>query len=96
MAIIIEQKREPFNWFGFFTVIFLLLVIFGGAYYLFFAPAPGIEIIAPLPLEQAGELSRIQFDPAAVVQSPQFKRLKVYSGLPGVGVLGRSDPFSPF
>lgn len=96
MAIVFEQKKNSFGFFRLLIVLFLLTVIGGTVYYLFFAPVPGIEVVAPLTLQQAEELSQIQFDPASVVGSPQFKRLKVYTGLPGTGVLGRPDPFVPF
>lgn len=95
MAIVIEQNKKRFSWFGFFITLFFFGVIFAGGYYLFFAPTPGIEILAPLPLQSAAELARLTFDPASVVNSREFKRLKIYTGVPSTGVLGRSNPFQP-
>ena len=96
MAIVIEQKKKSVNWFSVLTSVFFLLLILIGGYYLFFAPTPGIEIVAPSALQSAVDLSQITFDPSSVVNSRQFKSLKIYTGLPGTGVLGRGNPFQPF
>ena len=96
MAIIVEQnKKKGMSWLVILVVLFLMAIIFAGGYYLFFAPTPGIEVVAPLGLRSAVDLSKITFDPSSVVNSQQFKSLKVYTGLPSVGNLGRSNPFSP-
>ena len=96
MAIIIEQNKKKAGWFGILVTLLLTAIILAGGYYLFFAPTPGIEIVAPLALRSAVNLSKITFDPASVINSRQFKSLKVYTGLPSVGNLGRSNPFQPF
>ena len=96
MAIVIEQKKKAISWFGVLTSVFFLLLILIGGYYLFFAPTPGIEIVAPSTLKTAVDLSKITFDPSSVVNSRQFKSLKIYTGLPGVGGLGRGNPFQPY
>ncbi len=96
MAIIIEQNKKKISWFGIFTTLFFVVLILGGGYFLFFAPIPGIEVVAPSGLESAVDLAKITFDPSGVVNSRQFKSLKIYTGLPSVGGLGRSNPFQPF
>ncbi len=95
MAIVIEQNKKKFSWFGIFTIIFFVMLILFGGYFLFFAPTPGIEVVAPSGLKSAVDLSKITFDPSSVVNSRQFKSLKIYTGLPSVGVIGRSNPFVP-
>lgn len=96
MAIIIERNKKRKSWFSILVIVFFLALILGGGYYLFFAPVPGIEVVAPTNLQQAVDLSQITFDPSAVVNSRQFKSLKIYTGLPGVGRLGRGNPFVPY
>lgn len=96
MAIVIEQNKKKFSWYGVLVTLFFLTIILVGGYYLFFAPTPGIEIVAPNSFQSAVNLARITFDPASVVNSSQFKSLRVYTGLPTVGNLGRNNPFLPY
>lgn len=96
MAIVIEQNKKKVSWFGILVTLFFVLLILFGGYFLFFAPTPGIEVVAPSGLKSAIDLSKITFDPSSVVNSRQFKSLKIYTGLPSVGNLGRSNPFQPF
>jgi uncharacterized protein (DUF58 family) len=95
MAIILEQKKKT-NWFGITVSVVLLVTILVGGYFLFFAPTPGIEVVAPLQFQSAVDLAKITFDPSAVVNSRQFKSLKIYTGLPSAGALGRENPFKAY
>lgn len=95
MAIVIEQNKKRSGWFGILAALFFLTIIVGGGYYLFFAPLPAIEIVAPLPLQSAVELSQLTFDPSSVVNSREFKRLRIYASVPSTGYLGRGNPFLP-
>ena len=104
MAIVLEQKKKSFSWFGFFVTLFLLAVIILGGYYLFFSPSPAIEIVIPPTVRSVVDLSNLSqqgfdpatFDPAAVVGSPKFRSLKRYIGAATTGALGRENPFQPF
>lgn len=93
MALIIEQTRRSVNWFGILVFIFLLGVIFGGGYFLFFGPTPAIEIIAPVELGAADKIAGIKLDAGKVIESPVLKTFKQYGTDPGVGNLGRQNPF---
>lgn len=95
MAIIIEQRERKINWFAVFVFLFLLAVIVGGGYYLFFSPTPGIEVITPAPLESAEALSRATFDPAGILNDPVLKKLRQKETSPGVGAIGKQNPFVP-
>jgi len=95
MALILEEKRK-FNWGFALTVSIVSLVIVGGAYLLFFTSAPAIEIIVPPSVRSVSELSAVQFDPSAVVNSEQFRSLRRYAGQPSVGQIGRVNPFVKF
>lgn len=79
-------------------VMFLVVlgVLFIGAYYLFFAPTPAFDYIAPTPLQQATELSNFDLDPDTVLKSSQFRSLTPINGLPTGGAFGRSNPFLNF
>jgi hypothetical protein len=95
MALIIEQTRRSVNWFGIFVFIFLLFVIVGGGYFLFFGPTPAIEILAPVELNAAQNIADIKLDAGKIIESPVLKSFQQYGTAPGVGNLGRSNPFLP-
>ncbi|MBM3281593.1 MAG: hypothetical protein FJY91_02515 [Candidatus Harrisonbacteria bacterium] len=96
MAIIIENRKSNFNFFTFLFFIFLFFVVIGGAYYLFFAPTPGIEIVAPSSLQSSEEIADVKFDPGSVIGDPVLKNLRQFGAPPEPGDLGRSNPFSSF
>ena len=93
MALIIEQNKRSINWFGILIFIFLLGVIVGGGYFLFFGPTPAIEILAPVALDTAESISNIRLDAGKIIESPVLKGFRDYGTMPGVGTLGRPNPF---
>lgn len=95
MALIIEQTKRNVNWFGILVFIFLLAVIIGGGYFLFFGPTPAIEIIAPVELNTADKIAGIKLDATKIIESPVLKGFQQYGTVPGVGSLGRPNPFIP-
>ena len=97
MAIVFQEQKKPVNWvkilFAAFSVGFLIFAV----YYLFFAPAPKIDVVLPDPLKRANQISNLEFaDPSAVINDPAFQKLQTLFGAPGVGALGRQNPFAPF
>lgn len=92
MAILIEQDRKGFNWFGFLVFIFLLSVIVGGSYYLFFSPTPGIEFVAPTRLKTSSSIAQLNFDPSEVINHPHLKKLRKYGSPQSLGSVGRPNP----
>lgn len=96
MAIIVKEKGQKSNWFGILTTLVIFAIIFVAAYFLFFISPPAIEIIIPQKLQPVIEISKIQFDPTSVINSPAFRSLRSYTGLPSVGQLGRENPFLEF
>jgi hypothetical protein len=96
MAIIIPRETRAINWFAVGVFVFLLLVIAGGGYFLFFAPTPGIELIAPIELQSAERLSAVKLDSAAIVNDPVLKTLRQYGTPPLTQTSGRRNPFSPY
>jgi len=96
MAIVFEKQKKPINWIMILSIAFAIIFIGALTYYLFFAPTPQIDIVLPQPLDQAKTISSLEFtDPSVVVNSPSFQSLRQYVGTPGVGTLGRSNPFVP-
>ena len=96
MALIIEQTRRSVNWFGIFVFMFLLFVIVGGGYFLFFGSTPAIEILAPVELSAAQNIADIKLDVGTIIESPVLKSFQQYGTAPGVGSLGRYNPFLSF
>ncbi|MBI5147863.1 MAG: hypothetical protein HZA37_01790 [Parcubacteria group bacterium] len=96
MAIVIAEEKRGLNWM-FVAALILFIAIFAGAfYYLFFKAPQLIEVVAPIELKGASELSQLQFNPTALVESPEFKNLRQYISPIVVGELGRTNPFLPF
>lgn len=96
MAIELEKQQRNINWFGIIVFIFLLSVIIGLVYFLFFTETPGIEVVAPSILQKTEKIADIQFDPSEVISHPVLKNLRQYGAMPGVGQLGRPNPFIRF
>ena len=95
MALVFEEEKK-FNWRGVIIVAAIILVVGGAIYFLFFTPVPVIEIIVSPQTRSTEELSGVQFDPASVVNSEDFRALRRYVGQPGIGKIGRSNPFIKF
>ena len=96
MAILMEEQKKPVNVFAIIIVAFIISVIAALVYFLFFAPTPGFEIVVPAPLRAAREISATEVDPSTVLNGKPFRSLRVYTGLPTAGALGRDNPFTPF
>ena len=96
MAIVIEEQKKGFNWFALAIVI---LVVAGGvaaSYYLFFAPTPFIEKVAPPRLESLKTVSQIELSPELITGNPMFQILKQYINPIEVPTgISRSNPFLP-
>lgn len=96
MAIIVEEQKRGFNWFGTIVFLFVFLLILAGSYYLFFTAVPGIELVAPTLLQTNSQIANLQFDPGTVINHATLKNLKIIAGPPPVGTLGRPNPLIGF
>lgn len=96
MAFIIPQEKRKIPWFPIAVMLFVVAAVAVGVFYLFFAPTPGFEVIVPPPLQGANQLSIIEVDPTTVINSKGFRTLRSYTGLLGIGSVGRANPFAPF
>jgi uncharacterized membrane protein len=76
MAILVEEEKRPVNWIGIITAIFIVVAVFVLAYFLFFKKPEIIDQVTPTGLSSINEISKIKFDPEAVVNSPTFNSLK--------------------
>ncbi|MFH0712537.1 MAG: hypothetical protein V2A55_01635 [Candidatus Jorgensenbacteria bacterium] len=96
MAIIVEEGKKPVNWIAILTTLIIVVVIFVGAYFLFFKKPELIEIVAPSDLQGVSEISKISFNPDGVLNAPTFKLLRQYGTTPEPPTPGRNNPFRPF
>lgn len=96
MAILVEEEKKPVNWVAILTVIIIVIVIFLGAYLLFFKKPELIEVVAPGSLKNVSELSKISLDAGSVLDSANFKLLRQYTTNVKPPAPGRSNPFVPF
>jgi len=93
MAISLEQPKKGMNWFTAAIVLVVIAALGLTVYFLFFASPPAIKVLIPPALETAAEISKVQFDPASVVNSAAFRSLRSYVDVVSVGSLGRDNPF---
>ena len=98
MAIVIEQEKKPTNWVAIISTVVFVALIFFGSYYLFFAqPQLLADLGTPPRLQELNQLTKLQqFNPATVVNSPNFMQLKDYSAPLVLPPTGRDDPFKPY
>jgi len=66
-------------------------------FYLFFAPAPFIEVIIPPPIKEKSEISdTIKLDISDLQKSTTLNSLRTRVAAPEKGTLGRANPFLTF
>ncbi len=96
MAILMEEesgRRSPLK----AIIVIALLIILGAAtYYLFFAPAPLIEVIIPSGLQSVSQISETRIDAPGIFNSPVYQSLRQYVADPVPGETGRTNPFEGF
>lgn len=96
MAITFEKEKKPFGVVRLVITIAAALLIIGGAYFLFFAPTPGIEALAPSEQRLASQISKLELNTQPAVEAFTSGRLKKYAGPPITGQVGRLNPFIRF
>lgn len=96
MAIVIPKQSGGGGLMRLIMILVVLVILFVAAYYLFFAPTPAFDYIAPQSLRQAAQLSQFDLEPAAVLDSAEFRSLRKINGLPTGGTFGRANPFLGF
>jgi len=93
MAIVIEEEKRKINWLSIGIIILIISTVVIAVYYLFFAPVPFIEKIAPARLQSLQDLSMIKLEPEAIVSSPNFQILRRYVNPIEIGPVGKNNPF---
>jgi len=96
MAITLEESKKPVNWVAILGAAIFIGVLFAAIYFFFFQKPELIEVVAPKQLQELGRISKLSFDPEAVVKSPTFGMLRQYGEAPTTFSPGRSNPFKPF
>ena len=97
MSILIEEEKRPIPWFPILIGLLILGAISGATYYLFFAAQPGIEVVLSPALRSVNNIADQldKFEPSLITTSDEFKALRVYTGPPTVGEIGKANPFMP-
>lgn len=96
MAILIEQEKKSVNWIGMLTALFIIVAVFVLSYFLFFKKPEIIDQVTPSSLKNISQLSKVTFDPDAVVTSPAFQNLKNYTNSITIHETpGKTNPFRP-
>jgi len=96
MAITVGEKR---NTSGLLRTIGASIVVIGlivATYVLFFTRPPQIEVFAPPEVQQISQISEVNVDPAAVMNSPEYRALEEHVDPPEFGEFGRANPFARF
>jgi hypothetical protein len=98
MAILVEEEKNGMNWIGFLVVLVIVGLIAASVYYLFFAPTPLIEVIAPPQFQSISQISSFDFNVSPITNSPIYQSLRQYVGPlePAASDIGRANPFQPF
>ncbi len=91
-----EEESKGRGPFGILTVILILIILGAGTYYLFFAPAPLIEVIVPSGLQSVSKIPEKGLNAPGIFNSPIYKSLRQYVAEPAIGEIGRTNPFSPW
>ena len=97
MAIIIEE--EQINKISMITIIGwigVLVIIVIAVYVIFFQSPESLIEDVPEEFRSTQEISRINLDPEAIINNPNFRSRVQYVDPPVPGGLGRPDPFVPF
>lgn len=94
MAIIVEEEHKSSgNWgsIALWVLVFVILAV--AVYYIFFRRPELVEVATPQNFENTVQLSKIHLNPDEVINSPQFKALRIYSTSSQVQTSGRANPF---
>ena len=86
-------RKGPFKVLAIAAALIILGTI---TYYLFFAPAPLIEVIVPSGLQSVSRISEDGLNAPEIFNSPVYRSLRQYVADPVVGEIGRTNPFSPW
>lgn len=96
MAIAVEQQKKGINIFP----LLVILTLLGGAawlgYQVFVSPVEVFEAVLSQDQQIISDLSQVTLDPAAVVNSAEFRALRKQVPDVTIGQIGRSNPFLRF
>lgn len=96
MAILVEEEGRGRDRFKVLMIAIVMALFLAGAYYLFFAPTPLIEVILPSELQFISRISEGGLNASTIFNSPVYQSLRQYTADVEVGEVGRSNPFQPF
>lgn len=94
MAILMEEGNGRHGSLKALAIVSVLIILGIVTYYLFFAPAPLIEVIIPSGLKSVSQISEEGLNTPEVFNSPVYRSLRQYVADPVIGEIGRTNPFS--
>jgi len=96
MPLPILKPKKQINWIPIAVAAVLTIIVVGAAYFLFFAPTPGIEALVPSEQKITAQISAVRLDTRPVVEIFNSGRLKRSASPVSVGQTGRTNPFISF
>jgi len=96
MAITVEQGKSKKGLFGLVSVVSVVIALLIATYVLFFTETPQIEVFVPSEIETISQISEVDIDPSAIINSQEYKALKEHVLPPELGEFGRKNPFARF
>jgi len=97
MAISVSgEKRNIGSVVWIIVAVVAVIILLATMYYLFFAPAPFIDVVVPPALEDISQYSDADFDTSVLERSEVFQSLRRHVSEPELGEFGRENPFTRF
>ena len=96
MAITVEQGSGRKGLFRLITGAVVVVALVVATYVLFFTTPPQIEVFAPAEIQTISQISEIDIDPSAIINSREYKALREHVSPPELGEFGRVNPFARF
>ena len=96
MAFTIEGEKQNKMAMRVIIIVILVMLLVFATYYLFFTKPPQIEVLVPVELETISQISDLEVNPSAIIESPEYQSLKEHVAPPELGEFGRVNPFANF
>jgi len=96
MAFTVEKDKRGRGLSRIAVIIVSILFLLFATYYLFFTEPPQIEVLVPVELRKISQISEFNIDPAAIINSPEYRSLKQHVAPAELGEFGRINPFARF
>ncbi|MBS3903265.1 MAG: hypothetical protein KGZ30_02705 [Anaplasmataceae bacterium] len=96
MAIVIEQEKSKSNLLVFIGWLAVMITVVVIIYYIFFQNPELVPVTPTVDFSLATQVSQIDINPSIVINDANFNNRQPYVSLPGLGEVGRFNPFLPY